>query len=128
MKECEGWSERIAWSFVFATFLGVSRRGCSGAADLMISGSMCSAFLTQSYQLPVMDTMFVRKKHRGKDFGLLMLEDFVDSFTENIIIGLRFPLTSFMHAGKTFSLMASLQITFLNFRTSLNFFKGKLCM
>ncbi|NXN28731.1 F169A protein, partial [Nycticryphes semicollaris] len=46
---------------------------------------------TLSYQLPVLDTMFVRKKHRGKDFGLIMLEDFVDSFTEDTL-GLRYPL------------------------------------
>uniref|UniRef100_A0A8D2INJ5 Family with sequence similarity 169 member A n=1 Tax=Varanus komodoensis TaxID=61221 RepID=A0A8D2INJ5_VARKO len=63
-----------------------------------LTGSICSAFLTQSYQLPVLDTMFVRKKHRGKDLGLLMLEDFVDSFMEDTL-GLRFPLTSFMHAA-----------------------------
>ncbi|XP_077203522.1 soluble lamin-associated protein of 75 kDa [Paroedura picta] len=60
------------------------------------TGSMCSSFLTQSYQLPVLDTMFVRKKHRGKEFGLLILEDFVDSFTEDTL-GLRYPMTSFMH-------------------------------
>ncbi|KAL8203730.1 UNVERIFIED_CONTAM: hypothetical protein K2H54_060371 [Gekko kuhli] len=62
------------------------------------TGSMCSSFLTQSYQLPVLDTMFVRKKHRGKDFGLLILEDFVDSFTEDTL-GLRYPMTSFMHSA-----------------------------
>ncbi|XP_048359460.1 soluble lamin-associated protein of 75 kDa [Sphaerodactylus townsendi] len=62
------------------------------------TGSMCNAFLTQSYQLPVMDTMFVRKKHREKDFGLLMLEDFVDSFMEDTL-GLRYPMTSFMHSA-----------------------------
>ncbi|NXK81260.1 F169A protein, partial [Amazona guildingii] len=49
----------------------------------------------QSYQLPVLDTMFIRKKHRGKDFGLIMLEDFVDSFTEDTL-GLRYPLSSFI--------------------------------
>ncbi|NXG30376.1 F169A protein, partial [Dromaius novaehollandiae] len=59
------------------------------------TGSVCSSYLTQSYQLPVLDTMFVRKKHRGKDFGLMMLEDFVDSFTEDTL-GLRYPLSSFM--------------------------------
>ncbi|XP_028604099.2 soluble lamin-associated protein of 75 kDa isoform X1 [Podarcis muralis] len=66
-----------------------------GFYSVKLPGSICGAFLTQSYQLPVLDTMFVRKKHRGKDFGLLMLEDFVDSFTEDAL-GLRFPLTSFM--------------------------------
>ncbi|NXA31948.1 F169A protein, partial [Eudromia elegans] len=65
------------------------------------TGSICSSYLTQSYQLPVLDTMFVRKKHRGKDFGLMMLEDFVDSFTEDTL-GLRYPLSSFMYTGKLF--------------------------
>ncbi|KAM3845989.1 soluble lamin-associated protein of 75 kDa isoform 2-T2 [Vipera latastei] len=69
-----------------------------GFYSIKLPGSICSAFLTQSYQLPVLDTMFVRKKHKGKDFGLLMLEDFVDSFTEDAL-GLRFPLTSFMHTA-----------------------------
>ncbi|XP_013013805.1 soluble lamin-associated protein of 75 kDa isoform X2 [Cavia porcellus] len=59
------------------------------------TGSMCASFLTQSYQLPVLDTMFVRKKYRGKDFGLHMLEDFVDSFTEDAL-GLRYPLSFFL--------------------------------
>ncbi|XP_040842097.1 soluble lamin-associated protein of 75 kDa isoform X1 [Ochotona curzoniae] len=59
------------------------------------TGSTCASFLTQSYQLPVLDTMFVRKKYRGKDFGLQMLEDFVDSFTEDTL-GLRYPLSSLM--------------------------------
>ncbi|XP_068784955.1 soluble lamin-associated protein of 75 kDa isoform X2 [Struthio camelus] len=60
------------------------------------TGSICSSYLTQSYQLPVLDTMFVRRQHRGKDFGLMMLEDFVDSFTEDTL-GLRYPLSSFMY-------------------------------
>uniref|UniRef100_A0A8C8RT38 Family with sequence similarity 169 member A n=1 Tax=Pelusios castaneus TaxID=367368 RepID=A0A8C8RT38_9SAUR len=62
------------------------------------AGSICSSFVTQSYQLPVLDTMFVRKKHRGKDFGLMMLEDFVDSFTEDAL-GLRYPLSSFIYTA-----------------------------
>ncbi|NXU38922.1 F169A protein, partial [Drymodes brunneopygia] len=55
------------------------------------TGSVCSSLLHQKYTLPVLDTMFVRKKHRGKDSGLIMLEDFVDSFTEEPL-GLRYPL------------------------------------
>uniref|UniRef100_A0A8D0FAU3 Soluble lamin-associated protein of 75 kDa n=1 Tax=Strix occidentalis caurina TaxID=311401 RepID=A0A8D0FAU3_STROC len=66
------------------------------APEDSLTGSICSSSLTQSYQLPVLDTMFVRKKHRGKDFGLIMLEDFVDSFTEDTL-GLRYPLSSFMY-------------------------------
>ncbi|NXA88162.1 F169A protein, partial [Melanocharis versteri] len=59
------------------------------------TGSVCSSLLPQKYKLPVLDTMFVRKKHREKDDGLIMLEDFVDSFTEEPL-GLRYPLSSFI--------------------------------
>ncbi|XP_073933393.1 soluble lamin-associated protein of 75 kDa isoform X2 [Castor canadensis] len=62
------------------------------------TGSLCASFLTQSYQLPVLDTMFVRKRFRGKDFGLNMLEDFVDSFTEDAL-GLRYPLSALMYTA-----------------------------
>ncbi|XP_028646058.1 soluble lamin-associated protein of 75 kDa [Grammomys surdaster] len=62
------------------------------------TGSLCASFLTQNYQLPVLDTMFIRKKHRGKDLGLHMLEDFVDSFTEDAL-GLRYPLSSLMYTA-----------------------------
>ncbi|XP_059690211.1 soluble lamin-associated protein of 75 kDa [Gavia stellata] len=62
------------------------------------TGSVCSSYHGQSYKLPVLDTMFVRKKHRGKDYGLIMLEDFVDSFAEDSL-GLRYPLSSFMYTA-----------------------------
>ncbi|XP_063279451.1 soluble lamin-associated protein of 75 kDa-like isoform X2 [Prinia subflava] len=62
------------------------------------TGSVCRSLLSQKYKLPVLDTMFVRKKHRGKDSGLIMLEDFVDSFTEEPL-GLRYPLSSFMYTA-----------------------------
>ncbi|XP_035876315.1 soluble lamin-associated protein of 75 kDa isoform X2 [Phyllostomus discolor] len=42
--------------------------------------------------------MFIRKKYRSKDFGLHMLEDFVDSFTEDAL-GLRYPLSSLMYTA-----------------------------
>eukprot|EP00064_Thunnus_orientalis_P003336 superscaffoldBa00000268_g3345 len=60
------------------------------------SGSLCNSFSTRSYQLPVMDSIFVRKFHRGKGFGLQMLEDFVLSFKEEYL-GLRYPLTKAMY-------------------------------
>ncbi|XP_067294294.1 midasin AAA ATPase-domain containing protein isoform X2 [Pseudorasbora parva] len=59
-------------------------------------GSLCRNFLTQCYQLPVMDTVFVRKCHRGKGHGIKILEDFVDSF-RNEYIGLKFPLSEAMY-------------------------------
>ncbi|XP_072715891.1 soluble lamin-associated protein of 75 kDa isoform X1 [Ciconia boyciana] len=61
-------------------------------------GSVCSSYRGQNYRLPVLDTIFVRKKHRGKDSGLIILEDFVDSFTDDRL-GLRYPLSSFTYAA-----------------------------
>ncbi|XP_030647707.1 soluble lamin-associated protein of 75 kDa [Chanos chanos] len=59
-------------------------------------GSLCSTFLTQHYQLPVMDTIFIRKHHRGKGYGLQMLEDFVDSFKKDIL-GMKYPISTAMY-------------------------------
>ncbi|XP_014820508.1 PREDICTED: soluble lamin-associated protein of 75 kDa-like isoform X2 [Calidris pugnax] len=61
-------------------------------------GSVCSTYRSQTYCLPVLDTIFVRKKHRGKDSGLIILEDFVKSFTEGPL-GLRYPLSSFTYTA-----------------------------
>ncbi|XP_043096027.1 silent chromatin protein ESC1-like [Puntigrus tetrazona] len=58
-------------------------------------GSLCRNFVTQCYQLPVMDTLFVRKTHRGQGYAIKILEDFVGSF-RNEYIGLKFPLTKAM--------------------------------
>ncbi|KAB5549180.1 hypothetical protein PHYPO_G00064360 [Pangasianodon hypophthalmus] len=58
-------------------------------------GSVCNNSLRQCYFLPVMDSIFVRKAHRGKGYGLQMLEDFVDSFNEDEL-GLKYPLTPAM--------------------------------
>ncbi|XP_077318660.1 soluble lamin-associated protein of 75 kDa [Lithobates pipiens] len=62
------------------------------------AGSICQMYLTQSYTLPVLDTMFVRKRFQREDFALQMLEDYVDSFTEETL-GLRYPLSPKMHAA-----------------------------
>lgn len=61
-------------------------------------GSLCSSFLTQCYHIPVMDSIFVRKCHRGNGLGLQMLENFVDSFKEECL-GLRYPLSKAMYKG-----------------------------
>ncbi|XP_053335112.1 soluble lamin-associated protein of 75 kDa isoform X3 [Clarias gariepinus] len=58
-------------------------------------GTVCNNYLRQCYFLPVMDSIFVRKAHRGKGYGLRMLEDFVDSFNEDEL-GLKYPLTPAM--------------------------------
>ncbi|XP_067838812.1 soluble lamin-associated protein of 75 kDa-like isoform X2 [Heptranchias perlo] len=67
-----------------------------GYYSIKTAGSNCRTFLTQCYQLPILDTIFVRKKHRGKGYGLQMLEDFVDCFTEDVL-GLKYPLSPSMY-------------------------------
>ncbi|KAM6109125.1 LOW QUALITY PROTEIN: soluble lamin-associated protein of 75 kDa [Phoenicopterus ruber ruber] len=69
-----------------------------GSILFKLKGSVCSSYHGQNYKLPVLDTIFVRKKHRGKDSGLIILEDFVDSFTEDSL-GLRYPLSSFVYTA-----------------------------
>lgn len=78
----------------------------------IVSGSVSRSFASMCYQLPVLDTAFVRKKHRGKDLGLMMLEDYVDSFTEDAL-GLRYPLSTFMCTGKLFDLFVWSSLCFL---------------
>ncbi|XP_060740028.1 centromere-associated protein E isoform X1 [Tachysurus vachellii] len=58
-------------------------------------GSLCKTFLTHRYQIPVMDTIFIRKDYRGHGHGLQMLEDFIVSFRQEIM-GLSYPLSPAM--------------------------------
>lgn len=46
-----------------------------------------------------MDSIFVRKGHRGKGSGLLMLTDFVLSYSKESV-GLKYPLSKSMYRGK----------------------------
>ncbi|XP_035234388.1 trichohyalin-like isoform X2 [Anguilla anguilla] len=67
-----------------------------GFYSIKPEGSLCNSFLTQCYQLPVMDSLFVRKAHRGHRYGLRILEDFVDCFKEEAL-GLKYPLSPAMY-------------------------------
>ncbi|NXV32846.1 F169A protein, partial [Rissa tridactyla] len=55
------------------------------------AGSACSSYGSKTYKMSVLDTIFVRRRHRGKDYGLIILEDFVKCFPERAL-GLRYPL------------------------------------
>ncbi|KAA0719923.1 Soluble lamin-associated protein of 75 kDa [Triplophysa tibetana] len=66
-----------------------------GFHSVKSKGSLCNSFVSQCYLLPVMDSIFVRKDHRGNGHGLQMLEDFVDSFKDDEL-GLKYPLTQAM--------------------------------
>ncbi|XP_012992044.3 titin isoform X1 [Esox lucius] len=69
----------------------------AGFYSVKPSGSLCSSYITQCYQLTVMDSIFVRKCHRGNGLGLQMLEDFVDSFKEEDCLGLKGSLSKAMY-------------------------------
>ncbi|XP_034025504.1 trichohyalin-like [Thalassophryne amazonica] len=60
------------------------------------SGVSFESSSTRTYQLPVMDSLFVRKCHRGHSIGLYLLEDFVHSFKEDYL-GLKYPLSVTMY-------------------------------
>ncbi|XP_033928947.1 soluble lamin-associated protein of 75 kDa isoform X2 [Melopsittacus undulatus] len=62
------------------------------------TGSICNSHCGKYYKLPVLDTAFVRLRHRERDSGLIILEDFVGSFNEKCL-GLRYPLSSFMYTA-----------------------------
>ncbi|XP_028839980.1 golgin subfamily B member 1-like isoform X2 [Denticeps clupeoides] len=66
-----------------------------GFYSIKDEGIQCMEFLTERYQLPVMDSMFVRKDHRRQGHGLRMLEDFVESFQKDSL-GLRYPVSCAM--------------------------------
>ncbi|KFP87339.1 Soluble lamin-associated protein of 75 kDa, partial [Apaloderma vittatum] len=61
-------------------------------------GSPYSTYQNQKYKLSVLDAMFVRKQHRGRDSGLRILEDFVNSFNEDAL-GIKYPLSAFMYTA-----------------------------
>ncbi|NXF93647.1 F169A protein, partial [Eubucco bourcierii] len=74
-----------------------------GFYSVKLKGSPYTTFFDEKYCMTVLDTIFVRKQHRNKHFGLLMLKDFVESFNENRL-GLQYPLSTFLHTGKLFNL------------------------
>ncbi|KAL1256814.1 hypothetical protein QQF64_012359 [Cirrhinus molitorella] len=60
-------------------------------------GSLCDSCTGQSYQLPVLDTLFVRSHWRRTGLALQMLEDFCSSQPSETILGISFPLSPGMY-------------------------------
>ncbi|XP_016350161.1 protein FAM169B isoform X2 [Sinocyclocheilus anshuiensis] len=56
-------------------------------------GSLCDSCTGQSYQLPVLDTVFVRSHWRRTGLALQMLEDFCSSQPSEAILGISFPMS-----------------------------------
>lgn len=68
---------------------------------------------TRRYQIPVMDSIFVRKNQRSQGLGLEMLQDFVLSFKENAL-GLRYPLPTSMYKGNSFKWLIDISHQFVS--------------
>uniref|UniRef100_A0A8C2SSI7 Family with sequence similarity 169 member A n=2 Tax=Coturnix japonica TaxID=93934 RepID=A0A8C2SSI7_COTJA len=56
------------------------------------TGAYINRFYPYGYQLPVLNAMFIRNKCYGKELGIMMLEDYVESFDETTL-GLQYPLS-----------------------------------
>ncbi|XP_019912083.2 protein FAM169B isoform X1 [Esox lucius] len=59
-------------------------------------GSLCDGCTSQSYQLPVLDTVFVRTQWRRRGLGLQILADFCTSLPNEKVIGLSCPISPSM--------------------------------
>ncbi|KAL7980187.1 hypothetical protein Chor_001455 [Crotalus horridus] len=59
-------------------------------------GNLCDGHTSQCYLLPVLDTMFVRKKFRRHGLAMQMLQDFCQSFPSEEALGLSCPLSAEM--------------------------------
>ncbi|XP_075903134.1 uncharacterized protein LOC142902165 [Nelusetta ayraudi] len=67
-----------------------------GFYSVKAAGTLWNMASTRRYQIPVLDSVFVRKSQRGQGLGLKMLQDYVLSFKENSL-GLRYPLPTSMY-------------------------------
>lgn len=69
-----------------------------GYYSFKLKGSMCGNCVSQCYELPVLDTIFVRCHCRKRGFGLRMLEDFCNMFPNEEALGVSSPLSASMVA------------------------------
>ncbi|KYO21021.1 protein FAM169B isoform B [Alligator mississippiensis] len=61
------------------------------------TGSLCNDNTSQCYFLPVLDTIFVRRKNRGCGLGMTMLQDFCQSFGTEDALGISCPISGAMY-------------------------------
>ncbi|XP_053127695.1 protein FAM169B-like isoform X3 [Hemicordylus capensis] len=60
-------------------------------------GSLCDGHSSQSYMLPVLDTVFVRRKFRRRGLGMEMLHDFCQMFVAEDAVGISCPVSVDMY-------------------------------
>ncbi|CAM5145698.1 unnamed protein product [Eretmochelys imbricata] len=62
-----------------------------------MKGSLCDVNSCQCYLLPVLDTVFVRRKYRRCGLGMKILHDFCQSFGTEDALGISFPISADMY-------------------------------
>ncbi|KAE8618306.1 hypothetical protein XENTR_v10009350 [Xenopus tropicalis] len=60
-------------------------------------GNLCNPGTGQCYQLPVLDTVFVRKNWRRQGVGAKMLQDYSQAFPEESVLGISSPISPAMY-------------------------------
>ncbi|XP_064014102.1 protein FAM169B-like [Pogoniulus pusillus] len=65
--------------------------------SVKMKGSLCDGITSQCYLLPVLDTIFVRRKYRRSGLGMKMLHDFCQSFMAEDALGISCPISAAMY-------------------------------
>ncbi|XP_051484006.1 protein FAM169B-like isoform X2 [Apus apus] len=65
--------------------------------SVKMKGSLCDGTTSQCYLLPVLDTIFVRRKYRRGGLGMKMLHDFCQSFLAEDALGISCPISAAMY-------------------------------
>ncbi|XP_075015955.1 protein FAM169B-like [Calonectris borealis] len=65
--------------------------------SVKMKGSLCDGTTSQCYLLPVLDTIFVRRKYRRGGLGIKMLHDFCQSFMAEDALGISCPISAAMY-------------------------------
>ncbi|XP_032556535.1 protein FAM169B isoform X2 [Chiroxiphia lanceolata] len=65
--------------------------------SVKMKGSLCDGTTSQCYLLPVLDTIFVRRKCRRGGLGMKMLHDFCQSFLAEDALGISCPISAAMY-------------------------------
>ncbi|XP_017322292.2 protein FAM169B isoform X1 [Ictalurus punctatus] len=60
-------------------------------------GSLCNRCTSQSYLLPVLDTVFVRRHWRRNGLAMQMLQDFCKSMPTDRVLGISYPISPSMY-------------------------------
>lgn len=79
---------------------GGVRPRAQACPSLSPAGSLCGEGTGACYQLPVLDTVFVRRGHRRQGLGVAMLQDFCATFRDEEALGVSWPISPAMYQGE----------------------------